>query len=313
MHSFPATLASESTALHALVCRRTRRLGINPSKRFRGIRVDPSRRLAGRCGSLQHGDIPRLYHLAAMRMRFASPIALATLLLTAGFVMARYCEGSSSHINAESVTSPGGSSVVFFLHQSIVEKLRPNPQSSSPSTTDPRFVIYPSTRKQHRPAMDIADRMPPLVVSSVAIVGIIWVIMVLGIRLYLRCKLNGPVGNDDYAAILATGLGIAQSALVLASVHSGLGKNQSSLWDEFVDDEQHIVKVSPHFLATDRTKQTKHTRTYTRLTEICSVDSSAMQRLYCISQQPGSLELRAAYCTYASHQRAHTSSQLSRV
>jgi hypothetical protein len=86
--------------------------------------------------------------------------------------------------------------------------------------------------------------MPPLVVSSVAIVGIVWTLMVLGIRLYLRCKLNGPIGNDDYAAILATSLGIAQSALVLASVNSGLGKQQSSIRNELVNGEE-ILKVSP--------------------------------------------------------------------
>lgn len=92
--------------------------------------------------------------------------------------------------------------------------------------------------------MDIPDRMPPLVVSSVAIVGIIWVVMVLAIRLYLRCKLNGPIGSDDYTAILATGLAIAQSALVLAGVHSGLGTRQSSVQKGFFDDEQNTVKVS---------------------------------------------------------------------
>ena len=57
--------------------------------------------------------------------------------------------------------------------------------------------------------------------------------MVLGIRLYLRYKLNGPIGNDDYAAILATSLGIAQSAVVLAGVHSGLGRRG------VVDDQSH--------------------------------------------------------------------------
>jgi hypothetical protein len=85
------------------------------------------------------------------------------------------------------------------------------------------------------------DRTPPLVLRSIAIVGIIWVVMVLGIRLYLRYKLNGPIGNDDYAAILATTLGIAQSAVVLAGVNSGLGH------DSAVNDEDYgstTVKVS---------------------------------------------------------------------
>jgi hypothetical protein len=103
--------------------------------------------------------------------------------------------------------------------------------------------------------MEGPDRMPPLVVSSVAIVGIVWVLMVLGIRLYLRCKLNGPIGNDDYAAILATCLGIAQSALVLASVNSGLGRQQSSIQNELVNDEK-TVKVS---LSSSTTNTHSHT------------------------------------------------------
>ena len=102
--------------------------------------------------------------------------------------------------------------------------------------------------------MEVYDRTPPLIVSSIAIVGIIWVVMVLGIRLYLRYKLNGPIGNDDYAAILATTLGIAQSAVVLAGVHSGLG-DRSSIDNE--SHEQTTVKVSK-FPAVRR-KVTQHT------------------------------------------------------
>lgn len=88
--------------------------------------------------------------------------------------------------------------------------------------------------------MEDNDRIVPLVVKSVAVVGIVWVLMVLGIRLYLRLKLNGPVGKDDYAAIVATGLGIAQSALVIAAADAGLGKVAGA-----VDDEQigKIMKV----------------------------------------------------------------------
>jgi hypothetical protein len=107
--------------------------------------------------------------------------------------------------------------------------------------------------------MESPDRMPPLVVSSVAIVGIIWVLMVLGIRLYLRCKLNGPIGNDDYAAILATSLGIAQSALVLASVKSGLGRQHSNVRPDLIDDDR-IDKAS---LSIDRTQRNKtHSHLY---------------------------------------------------
>ena len=103
--------------------------------------------------------------------------------------------------------------------------------------------IFWKTRPLHID-MEVYDRTPPLIVSTIAIVGIIWVVMVLGIRLYLRYKLNGPIGNDDYAAILATTLGIAQSAVVLAGVHSGLGHRST------IDDESHdqtTIKVIKFF------------------------------------------------------------------
>lgn len=101
-----------------------------------------------------------------------------------------------------------------------------------------------------RNAMEVNDRTPPLVVSSIAIVGIIWVVMVLGIRLYLRYKLNGPIGNDDYAAILATSLGIAQSAVVLAGVNSGLGHRGTIGDRESHDQTTAKVSNSPGFLKT---------------------------------------------------------------
>lgn len=81
------------------------------------------------------------------------------------------------------------------------------------------------------------DHMVPLVVKSVAVVGIVWVLMVLGIRLYLRLKLNGPVGKDDYAAMVATTLGIAQSALVIASADAGLGNLADA------EDEKQLGKI----------------------------------------------------------------------
>lgn len=88
-------------------------------------------------------------------------------------------------------------------------------------------------------------RMEPLVLTSVALTAITWVLMVLGIRLYLRIKLNGPVSNDDYAAIIATVLGIAQSSFVLVGVRSGLGTNSDT--NDGVDRES-TMKVSLYLL-----------------------------------------------------------------
>lgn len=139
--------------------------------------------------------------------------------------------------------------------------------------------------------------MPPLVVSSVAIVGIVWVLMVLGIRLYLRCKLNGPIGNDDYAAILATSLGIAQSALVLASVKSGLGRQHTSVQDDLIDDET-IAKASLSLSFSVGQTQTNKIHSHTIKTD-SNINSSDMQRLSCILLRLTSPELRVACCTSA--------------
>jgi hypothetical protein len=65
--------------------------------------------------------------------------------------------------------------------------------------------------------------------SATAIVGIIWALMVLGIRIYIRTKLNGPVGRDDCVAVFATILGTAQSVLVLVAVYIDLSKSDDSL------------------------------------------------------------------------------------
>ena len=64
---------SKSTATHALTRHRTRRLGVNPSEYFLGVETvdhveSPDDMVPNDIGL--DGNIPRLYQLAAMRMRF---------------------------------------------------------------------------------------------------------------------------------------------------------------------------------------------------------------------------------------------------
>ena len=64
---------SKSTAAHALTRHRTRRLGVNPSEHFLGVETvdhveSPDDMVPNNIGL--DGNIPRLYQLAAMRMRF---------------------------------------------------------------------------------------------------------------------------------------------------------------------------------------------------------------------------------------------------
>jgi hypothetical protein len=134
----------------------------------------------------------------------------------------------------------------------------------------------------------------------VLILGVRTVLMVLGIRLYLRCKLNGPIGKDDYAAILATTLGIAQSALVLTSVNSGLGRQHPSVQDDLIDDDKIAKAILSPSSSIDQ-PQTNKTRWHMSKTDsiIFGLSSLAMQRLSCILQRLTSPELRVACCTSA--------------
>lgn len=48
------------------------------------------------------------------------------------------------------------------------------------------------------------ERPWELSVIAVAVTAIVWTLFFLAIRLYLRFKVNGPWGYDDYAASIAT-------------------------------------------------------------------------------------------------------------
>ncbi|KAK2592023.1 hypothetical protein QQS21_010294 [Conoideocrella luteorostrata] len=66
-------------------------------------------------------------------------------------------------------------------------------------------------------------------ITITAVVGATWTVLVCIIRLYIRLRLNGPFGLDDVAALFATAVGIAQTAVTLAGVQDGLGKQQDLL------------------------------------------------------------------------------------
>jgi hypothetical protein len=127
MHGFLATLASKSTTIHALARRRTRRLRVNPYESSLGVEtahhvVTPDRVNLHNAGP--DGNIPRLYQLAAMRMRFvlectSGPVARSWSVIASGS-----CRLSLSL----SISMPSSSRIqVFddrsFLRQYIVEIL----------------------------------------------------------------------------------------------------------------------------------------------------------------------------------------------
>lgn len=56
-----------------------------------------------------------------------------------------------------------------------------------------------------------------------AITSAIYLVMVFAIRLFLRLKVNGPFGKDDWACAISTLCGLVYSVVVVAQVFLGLG------------------------------------------------------------------------------------------
>ncbi|KAB8231088.1 hypothetical protein BDV23DRAFT_195668 [Aspergillus alliaceus] len=68
-----------------------------------------------------------------------------------------------------------------------------------------------------------------------ALVGLSWSIFIIGIRVYLRWKLNPPFGFDDAFAVFGTIIGTVQTAVTLDAVRSGIGKKEALLTDDRVE------------------------------------------------------------------------------
>ncbi|KAM3508352.1 hypothetical protein MY11210_006751 [Beauveria gryllotalpidicola] len=69
----------------------------------------------------------------------------------------------------------------------------------------------------------------------VAVVGIIWSVLVLCIRVFIRVRLTRPFGSDDAAASLATLIGVCQTATVLYAVREGVGVRINDAYRDSMD------------------------------------------------------------------------------
>jgi hypothetical protein len=63
----------------------------------------------------------------------------------------------------------------------------------------------------------------PAYLLLLAITSAIYLLMVFGIRLFLRLKVNGPFGKDDWACALSTSFGLVYSVVVVVQVFLGFG------------------------------------------------------------------------------------------
>jgi hypothetical protein len=104
-------------------------------------------------------------------------------------------------------SSSGGSSECAPDYDSSC--VRANPSSLLPPT-------------QHlMPPFDL--ELGPAYLTVLAVTSAIYLIMVFGIRLFLRLKVNGPFGKDDWACAISTVFGLVYSVVVIVQVFLGLG------------------------------------------------------------------------------------------
>ncbi|KAI7267546.1 hypothetical protein KC345_g7897 [Hortaea werneckii] len=73
------------------------------------------------------------------------------------------------------------------------------------------------------PAFDLS--YPGAYIVVVTVTAVIWSLLVLGIRLFLRLKVNGPLSWDDGCCIAATILACIHSVLTLLQLRYGLGRS----------------------------------------------------------------------------------------
>nr|POF16286.1 hypothetical protein CFP56_23804 [Quercus suber] len=79
------------------------------------------------------------------------------------------------------------------------------------------------------PQRSLGRDRPAAFTVITAITGLIWSLVVLCIRTYLRVFINGPFGRDDFACIIATIFACMSSTFTLLQVHHGLGTHIGSL------------------------------------------------------------------------------------
>lgn len=77
------------------------------------------------------------------------------------------------------------------------------------------------------PALGLSQPKAYVVVTTVT--AVVWSLLNLGIRVFLRLKVNGPFGLDDAACGATTFVGVVHSTLTLYQIRLGLGQHADEL------------------------------------------------------------------------------------
>ncbi|OGM48728.1 hypothetical protein ABOM_002016 [Aspergillus bombycis] len=78
-------------------------------------------------------------------------------------------------------------------------------------------------------SMEITSNNHVAIIVIAAVVGLVWSILMIVMRIYLRLRLIPPLGFDDAVAVFGTIVGIVQTSITLHAVHNGIGKQEDLL------------------------------------------------------------------------------------
>ena len=84
--------------------------------------------------------------------------------------------------------------------------------------------VSSSSADSQQPVMPVFNlESGPAYLLLLAITSFVYLLMVFAMRLFLRLRVNGPFGKDDWACALSTLCGLTYSIVLIAQVFMGLG------------------------------------------------------------------------------------------
>lgn len=95
------------------------------------------------------------------------------------------------------------------------------------------------------PAFDLS--YPGAYIVVVTVTAVIWSLLVLGIRIFLRLKVNGPLSWDDGCCIAATILACIHSVLTLLQLRYGLGRSAGTQPQTTINWSSFLLWLSGYF------------------------------------------------------------------
>ncbi|KAE8418079.1 hypothetical protein BDV36DRAFT_295482 [Aspergillus pseudocaelatus] len=84
-------------------------------------------------------------------------------------------------------------------------------------------------------SMEVTSDNHVAIIVIAAVVGLIWSILMMVIRIFLRVRLIPPLGFDDAVAVFGTIVGLVQTSVTLHAVHNGIGKQEDLLAPDEAD------------------------------------------------------------------------------